>query len=122
MLRHYPVSGVTITENGTALAAEDFEVKQAPGDYPAEVYRLSSGTRLCWPYASVVVQYTGGYILPGPATRTLPFALEDVAIKLIKSAYLERGRDSALRSYDIPGVVSKTFWVAGPGEDVFPPE
>jgi hypothetical protein len=69
----------------------------------------------CW--YQLTVQYTGGYDLPG----SVPLPLQQACLTLLKHRWSARTRDPSLRAIDIPGVVSKTFWVSN-NADGLPPE
>ncbi len=75
-----------------------------------------------WPcvwffFKSIVVTYAGGYILPDASDRNLPKGIEGACIDLVSSFWAAKGRDPALKSYEVPGVISKSFWVGSVGED-----
>lgn len=106
------VSVVSIIEAGTTLAAAAFEAEHDVGF----VYRLTaSDDRRTWPAAKVVVEYRAGFLLPGESGRTLPEDVEQAAIMLVKMAWFARTRDPLVKSEDIDGVLSATYWVGGFG-------
>lgn len=107
VLARRPVTAVTsITENGTLLDSSAYEADAAAG----LLYRLSSDTRICWPGVKIVAVYQAGW-------ATVPSDLALAAAKLAKHFWAEgRRSDPNLRSEEIPGVISKTWWV-GPKDD-----
>jgi hypothetical protein len=75
-----------------------------------------------WPYVwlffkSIVVTYDGGYILPDGSNRDLPKGIEGACIDLVSSFWAAKGRDPAVKSEEILGVISKQYWVGAVGED-----
>lgn len=119
-LREYPVTSITsVIEDGVTLATTDYEIEAETGI----LYRLCSDQRVPWIGCKVTVVFVAGYVLPG-GVSTLPNDIEDATIALMKSAYMARQKDPALKSYEVPGVVSETYWIAGPGDESgnLPPE
>jgi len=104
LLSRYPVQNiVSITEDGTALTSDDFEVDPDTG----ELFRLSSDYPRDWCGRTIVVQYVGGYeLLPD-----LPQAIERACINLVKTYRAAAARDPLVRSETVDGVLSQTFWV-----------
>ncbi len=82
------------------------------------LYALNStGFPLPWYfYKSIVVSYTGGYLLPGQTNRDLPVGIEGAVVDMVQSFWLAKGRDPLLKRVDIPGVVSREWWVGSVGE------
>ena len=74
----------------------------------------------------VAVTYSAGYVLPvDPASndRTLPSDIERAVLLLIKSAYLGRTRDPALRSEEVTGIGTVSYGLAGMNRDgTLPPD
>lgn len=84
-----------IVENGVTLdgSVPDWEVDAKAG----LVYRIRQSARSWWNVPTVTVTYTAGYVMPGDTgTRTLPAAVEDVCLALVKSAYTSRGFDPSV--------------------------
>ncbi len=74
-LSRWPVTVITsVTEDGVMLIpGTDYEVDRAQG----QLWRLDlNGHLIAWRTARIVVVYTGGYVLPPSASRTLPVDLE----------------------------------------------
>lgn len=95
LLTCVPVVAVTlVTEDGTTLTSgTDYEVESRTG----LLWRLASGSQIGWTAQTVVVSYSAGYVLPqDTGTRSLPVDIEDVALTMVRSAYLNRGRDPAV--------------------------
>ncbi len=67
-------------------------------------------------YKSIVVSYTGGYLLPGQSNRNLPVGIEGAVVDMVQSFWLAKGRDPLLKRVDIPGLVSREWWVGSVGE------
>lgn len=65
---------------------------------------------------SIVAVYAAGYIMPGQTGANLEPALEAAAIELLQSYWASRGRDPLIRSEDVPGLGSVTYWVGAVGE------
>lgn len=111
-----PVASITsVTVDGVAVDSDEYRLDGEAG----MLYRLdSSGYPCVWTWCKdIVVVYAGGFLLPGEVGRTLPPALEAGAVELVKSYWLSRGRDANVKSVDIPGVMSETYWVGAVGED-----
>lgn len=103
-LQRFPVTAVSsITADGTALAAADYEVDAKRG----LVYRLSGTCRIAWCYDEVVIAYTGGYDL----LATLDRDLERATIEIVKDLFFSGPRDPRVRSVEVPGVISKTYYI-----------
>lgn len=94
----------------------------------SSLYRLDADTGLLYAlnasgfpfrwlfYKSLVVNYTGGYLLPGQANRNLPVGIEGAVVDMVQSFWLAKGRDPLLKRVDIPGVISREWWVGSVGE------
>ncbi len=112
LLRWPVVSVVSVTEAGKTLAVSDYETDAAAGF----VYRLTgSDDRRDWPAAKLVIEYAAGYVLPGKPGRTLPEDVERATVMLVKAGWFARLRDPLVRSEDVSGVLSTTYWVGGFG-------
>lgn len=106
------VSIVSVTESGNTLTADDFEAEDGEGF----LYRLSgSDQRRDWSAGKIVVEYATGYVLPGKPGRTLPEDVEQATLMLVKAGWFARSRDPLVRSEDVSGVLSTTYWVGGFG-------
>lgn len=113
----------------TAIASVTVDdVLLDPADYRLDpdaglLDRLSSGYPCAWRFCkSVVVECTGGFVLPGNANRTLPFGIEGAVVALVSSYWASKGRDPTMRAEDIPGVVRREYWVGAVGDpELLPP-
>lgn len=115
ILARAPASSITsVTVDDVVVDASEYRLDAEAG----VLYRLdASGYPSFWSWCkSVVVVFAGGYLLPGETGRNLPAALEAGAIALVNSFWQSRGRDPMVRSEEIPGVLSQTFWVGAVGE------
>lgn len=65
---------------------------------------------------SIVAVYSAGYIMPGQTGANLEPSLEAATIELVQSYWSSRGRDPLIRSEDVPGLGSVTYWVGAVGE------
>ena len=114
-LRRTPVVKIdSVTADDIALDANEFRL-----DPDASLLdRVSSdGVPCAWFFCkSVVVAYTGGFILPGLSGRNLPPAIEGAVVALVSDYWASRGRDPTLRSESSPGVIERQFWVGAVGE------
>jgi hypothetical protein len=93
------VSITSVVEDGTTLAATDYELDGF------RLYRLSSDKRVAWSADKVVVTYTRGYSLPA----SVPVEVERVAIEMIKASYYARARDPGIRSENVQDVYSASY-------------
>lgn len=93
------VSVVSVTENDTALATDDYEIEVASG----MLRRLSSGTETCWPCGKIVVVYTAGW-------ATVPDDLKLAASRMAAHLWTEHD-DPYLKRESIPGVIDREWWV-----------
>lgn len=106
-LSRWPVDEILeVIEAGAALTPDDWELDTTTG----QLWRLSGGEPYCWATSgATTVSYIGGYILPDD----LPADIQRAAIDQVKTQYLGGTRDPAVRSFDVPGVYSASFSVAG---------
>lgn len=110
ILQRTPVTAVTsVVEDGTTLVEDtDYEL-----DYESGIMtRLYGDYETRWNFRTLVVTYAGGYELLG----TLPIAIERATITLVKQFRSAALRDPLLKSEEIPGVLSQTFWVGSTGD------
>lgn len=115
VLNHDPVASVaSVTVDDVAVDSAEYRLDAKAGI----LYRLdASGYPCAWSWCKdVVVVYTAGFELPGAESPDLPAALEAAAVELLTSYWTSRGRDPALRSEDIPGIGSASYWVGAVGE------
>jgi hypothetical protein len=78
----------------------------------------TTGARIpWWPYMSVAIAYTGGYVLPAmtgtPGQTALPADLAKAAVALVKASWFARKRDPMERSHGEPGLGQTVYWVGG---------
>lgn len=92
-----PVTITSVTENGVAVAADEYELHEG-----GILYRLTSDDEPAhWPTGKIVVTFTAGWLLPDDDARNLPYDIEEAAISLIKATRFSRSRDPMLRSENI---------------------
>ena len=97
----------------------------APDAYATDgrmLYRLDSDERRWWSGRRIVVQYEAGWILPGePQTvegvattaEDLPADIERAVIQLVGVAISASGRDLMVKSEDVEGIGSTSWYVQG---------
>lgn len=108
ILDRRPVSSITsVTEDGTALSASDYELDAESG----MVTRLYSDCQSNWSASKITVVYVAGYEL----LDSLPHSIEKATILLVKNYYYSGPRDPLMKSVDIPGVMSESYWVGDNG-------
>ncbi len=113
-LDHSPVTSISsVTVDGVALTdvvtVDDVVTDLAEWRLDGDKLRLrrqtTAGRHSHWSFcASIVVAYTGGYLLPGEAGRDLPFEIEDACVELVVAYWMARGRDPGLRAEENFGV------------------
>jgi hypothetical protein len=106
-LSRYPVVEILgVTEAGTALTDDDWELDEVTG----QLWRISAGDRIWWSDAGAIqVSYIGGYGLPDD----LPADIQRASIDQVKAQYLGGGRDPNLRSVQVPDVFQASYSVGG---------
>jgi hypothetical protein len=115
VLSRYPVTSIaSLVEDGTTVDPTLYEVDGAYGivtRYDANSYKRD------WCFRKCVITYDGGF-------ATIPKDIEDACIGIIKGVRSARTRDPLVKSEDIPGVLSTTYWVGavGQAQGEFPPE
>lgn len=121
LLDRYPVVSITsVTVDDVLVDADEYRLDPDTGI----LYRLDTNGYPCtWTWVkSVVIVYVAGYLLPAEADRNLPYSIEGAAVDLVSSYWQSRGRDSTLRSENIPDVISREYWVGAVGaEGELPP-
>lgn len=119
-LSAWPVTTVTsIIDGTTTLTTDDYVIDLAEGiiapPYPGAGYGVGYGSpcgfwgRGYW--RDVSVAYTGGYLLPGDVSANLPADIERAALDMAARYYHGGGRDPALRSETVPGVIEQSWTV-----------
>jgi hypothetical protein len=77
-----------------------------------------SGYPFSWLFLkSIVVTYSGGYVLPSETNRTLPKGIEGACVYLVQCYWFWKDRDPTLRSEEAPGVMRYDYWVGAVGEE-----
>lgn len=121
-LRQFPAASMTsVTVDDVAVPASEYRLDAETG----LLYRLdASGYPCTWQWCKdVVIVYTGGYEMPGSENPTLPASLQAACVLLMNSYWTARGRDPALRSEEVPGIGSASYWVGAVGASgELPPE
>lgn len=100
LARDLAVTITTVTVDGVALAAEDYELDGSL------LYRIRHDLRSCWDPGKVVIEYQAGYSLLGG----LPHAIERAALDLVVGLYRGTGRDASVRQEMVEGVGSTSFF------------
>ena len=111
ILSRRPVTSITsVTEDDdTALAATYYEIEADTG----LLYRLDgTGYRERWHASRVTVVYVGGYSLLG----NLPRDIEAATVQLVARRAFMASRDPNLRTVQVEGVGSRSFWVSPQSE------
>ena len=118
-LARFPVTTIaSVVEDGTTLASADYEVDPESG----LIFRLSADERTTWRARKITVQYTGGYILPDAANRTLPHDVQRACILMVTAGYLAKGRDPMLRSESAQDVGQVSYLDPRAGMEAMPPQ
>lgn len=113
ILRRRPnvsITSVTVDD----VATTDYRLDAETG----QLYCLdTNGYPISWiACKSIVVVYAAGYIMPGQTGANLEPALEAACVELLQSYWMSRGRDPLIRSEDVPGLGSVTYWVGAVGQ------
>ena len=90
------VHSITTTAGGEALPYRP--------SYSALLY---DGPHGAW--GDAVLDYTGGYILPGAPDRTIPADLEQACLDLARGVYTRRSRAPDIVSESLAGIADVTF-------------
>lgn len=106
ILARRPLGMITsVVEDLVTVETTDYEMDASLG----LLHRLSDDYRAWWSASKITVVYTAGW-------STVPENLRSAAMKLATALYSETGRDPSLKAIDIPGVISREYWV-GPSDD-----
>ncbi len=117
LLDRWPVVSIASVKVGGMLLA--------PEAYATDgrmLYRMEGDDRRCWYGRDVVVQYEAGWLLPGEAravngiastAEDLPADIERAVIQLVAVAISASGRDMMVKSEDVEGVGSTSWYVQG---------
>ena len=103
--RDLGVAVTTVTEDGLALSAADYE------RVGVLLYRLRDGVRVAWTARTVVIEYQAGFVLPDEA----PPALERACLDLLAGLWHGQGRDPAVRNETTEGVGAVGYFEHRPG-------
>jgi uncharacterized phiE125 gp8 family phage protein len=108
VLSAIPVTAIdTVTESGTGLTADYYELESAKSGL---LLRLDGSDNVsCWPAAKITIEYTAGYVLPGEDGANLPADIERACIDMCVRGYHSTGRDLALKSEEVPGVIKQAW-------------
>lgn len=122
LLSRSPVTafGPVLADGATLLTTEYQHDRESN-----RLYRVdASGWR--WPWWSgsgLTVEYTAGYTLPADSgSWTLPESVERAAIMLVGAYLSTRAKDPLVRTEDVAGVGSTTWWVPGANDNLLSPE
>lgn len=100
---------------GAVITALDADLVKLDAD-DGQIYRLNAdGVWGTWNRGDVFAYFTGGYLLPGDTSRTLPMDVENAVIQIMRYKYWNDQRDPTLRS-ESDGSISRTYWVGPPSE------
>ena len=124
LLSRAPVVQIlSVKVDGLVLAPSAYEVAEQPA-HPVSLFylrALSGGEPRAWSGRCVTVEYEAGWLLPGeargdPATTSapdLPADVERAVIQLVGAAVSASGRDMMVKSEDVEGVGSFSYYVQG---------
>lgn len=97
-LAGFPITTFSIVENSDPALTQgvDYDLDALAG----LAWRIRGGLRSWWGVPTVVASYTYGYVLPNDTTisgvPSLPGAVEEATISLVRNAYMRRGRDPSV--------------------------
>ncbi|CAO4179454.1 Phage gp6-like head-tail connector protein [Methylorubrum aminovorans] len=124
LLSRAPVVQIaSVKVDGLTLAPSAYELAEQPA-HPVSLFylrHLIEGEPRAWMSRAVTVEYEAGWLLPGeergePASTTapdLPAHVERAVIQLVGAAASASGRDMMVKSEDVEGVGSRSFYVQG---------
>lgn len=102
-LSQYPVQSISsVTENGIALDASDYELDADAG----LIRRLSGGAYTPWRASEIIIEFEAGY-------STIPADIVGIVLRLITMRAKGRNRDPMLREREGPTYGRESFWVGG---------
>jgi hypothetical protein len=118
ILQRRPIDSVSsVTEDGETVDPAEYTIDQEAG----MLRRLSSGGDIRqWRGETIVATYVAGYDLIGDLSRSV----EQACLIILRHRWAARRRDPMLRTQDVTGVISQSWWIGGnPGDDpAMPPE
>jgi hypothetical protein len=110
LLARRPVTAISlIVEAGVTLETTDYRLDASTG----ELVRLLGDRDGCWAHDTIVVAYTAGW-------EMVPDGLKGAAERLARLLWSERGRDPLVRSEDITGVGSTSYWIGSVSDPAVP--
>ncbi len=102
-LKHWLVTAInSVSEGGTVLSAAEYQIEDG-----RKLWRMNGSHRISWGYGPVVVNYAGGYNLP----TSCPDDLKRICANLIREVWFSLQRDPLVKSEEIPGVMSQSYWI-----------
>jgi len=105
-LRRRPVASVTnISEDGTALTADEYQIDKEAG----LLLRLCNDRGIFWPSGKTVVRYVAGY-----AAGAIPAPLQRAAIELVKAWWAAKDVDPTVRDVEYSDGSSIAYQVNRP--------
>jgi hypothetical protein len=112
-LSRTPIITITsIVEDGVVLGDDDFRAEKSSGI----LHRLApAGHTVPWCATKLEITYEGGL---DPAL--IPADLQRACTSLTKLAYSASTRDPFLKSQEVPGVLTETYWVGSIGSGGIP--
>lgn len=120
ILDRAPVTEIaSITIDGRAYSGDEIDTIARLDSDTGQLYALCNGYPARWHFwLSIVVEYTGGYVMPSEDDDcTLPAGIQGACVDLVSSYWSAKGRDPTVKSEEIPGVISTQYWVGAVGED-----
>jgi hypothetical protein len=104
------VSIASITDSGVAWTTDDYTLDADEGIIKRSLYGVGYGSPCGYDFwSSLSIVYTGGFILPGNEGADLPGDVERACLDLASRYFHGGGRDPALRSETIPGVLEQSW-------------
>ncbi len=113
---------VSVKVDSLTLAPTAYQLEERPA-HPVSLFYLRSvvdGEPRAWGGRSVAVEYEAGWLLPGetrgePPTTALdlPADVERAVIQLVGASASASGRDAMVKSEDVEGVGSTSWYVQG---------
>lgn len=115
VLAESPVTEIkSVSRDGSVLDVGQYETDGT------RIFRVESGHRCCWYGRSLVLEYQAGWLLPGEEPGTafgpalaLPADIEKAVIQLIGVSVSEAGRDMTVKSDQVEGIGSRSYYVQG---------
>ena len=133
LLSRAPVVRIlSVKVDGLTLAPSAYEVAEQPA-HPVSLFylrHLVNGEPRAWGGRGITVEYEAGWLLPGedrgdPVTTTapdLPADVERAVIQLVGASVSASGRDMMVKSEDVEGVGSFSYYVQGANASLPHPE